>query len=661
MNKTKINRLKELIEQLNKYSDAYYNGESIVTDEEFDKLYDELVELEKETETYFSNSPARKVGYEVKNKLPKIKHDVPMLSLDKCRDVQELINFAGDDDCYISVKCDGLSTRLIYRSEDGVTAQLVQAITRGDGENGSDVTFHLKQYENVPLTIPYGNTLIIDGESVIFYDDFNKINEKLSEEEKFKNPRNLASGTLATLDSSITKERHLKFIAWRVIEGFDGDSNFFKLKEAKELGFTMSPTWTYNNNSVDKDIIEQMLKNLKETATNMGLPIDGAVLAKDSISLAINMGRTEKFFRHSIAYKYEDQVEKTTLKDVEWTMGRTNSLNPTAIFNTVIIDGTEVSRASCHNVTYLKNMNLHIGDEIGVFKSGMIIPQIRENYTKHNLFDSSIIVDTCPICGARTEIIQENETEVLICTNYNCQGKRLGQLNHFVSKECLNIDGFSEKGLELLIEKGFISEYYDIYTLCEHKDELINLDRFGKRKVEKLLQAIEDSKNCDLVHFITAFGIPLIGKTASKLISKECHGDFMYFVEMMDMHFDWTKIQGFGDTMYSSLFDWWVKNRDMMQKLALLMNFKIEENKIQGYDLEGKTFCITGSLDHFKNRDELVQNIEQHNGKVVSGVSKKTNYLINNDTESTSSKNKKAKELNIPIISEMDYLRIIKQ
>lgn len=590
MNYEKINEMKDLVEKLNKYSDAYYNGVAIITDEEYDKLYDELVELEKETETYFSNSPARKVGYEVKNKLPKIKHDVPMLSLDKCRDVQELINFAGDDDCYISVKCDGLSTRLIYRSEDGVTAQLVQAITRGDGENGSDVTFHLKQYENVPLTIPYGNTLIIDGESVIFYDDFNKINEKLSEEEKFKNPRNLASGTLATLDSSITKERHLKFIAWRVIEGFDGDSNFFKLKEAKELGFTMSPTWTYNNNSVDKDIIEQMLKNLKETATNMGLPIDGAVLAKDSISLAINMGRTEKFFRHSIAYKYEDQVEKTTLKDVEWTMGRTNSLNPTAIFNTVIIDGTEVSRASCHNVTYLKNMNLHIGDEIGVFKSGMIIPQIRENYTKHNLFDSSIIVDTCPICGAKTEIIQENETEVLVCTNYNCQGKRLGQLNHFVSKECMNIDGFSEKGLELLIEKGFINTYYDIYTLYEHKEELIKLDRFGQKKVENLLGSIEDSKNCDLVHFITAFGIPLIGKTASKLISKECHGDFNYFVEMMDMHFDWTTLQGFGKTMYVSLFDWWIENRQMMQEIAMLMNFQTEGNQIEGYDLEGRTF-----------------------------------------------------------------------
>lgn len=661
MNYEKINEMKDLVEKLNKYSDAYYNGVAIITDEEYDKLYDELVELEKETETYFSNSPARKVGYEVKNKLPKIKHDVPMLSLDKCRDVQELINFAGDDDCYISVKCDGLSTRLIYRSEDGVTAQLVQAITRGDGENGSDVTFHLKQYENVPLTIPYGNTLIIDGESVIFYDDFNKINEKLSEEEKFKNPRNLASGTLATLDSSITKERHLKFIAWRVIEGFDGDSNFFKLKEAKELGFTMSPTWTYNNNSVDKDIIEQMLKNLKETATNMGLPIDGAVLAKDSISLAINMGRTEKFFRHSIAYKYEDQVEKTTLKDVEWTMGRTNSLNPTAIFNTVIIDGTEVSRASCHNVTYLKNMNLHIGDEIGVFKSGMIIPQIRENYTKHNLFDSSIIVDTCPICGAKTEIIQENETEVLVCTNYNCQGKRLGQLNHFVSKECMNIDGFSEKGLELLIEKGFINTYYDIYTLYEHKEELIKLDRFGQKKVENLLGSIEDSKNCDLVHFITAFGIPLIGKTASKLISKECHGDFNYFVEMMDMHFDWTTLQGFGKTMYVSLFDWWIENRQMMQEIAMLMNFQTEGNQIEGYDLEGRTFCITGSLEHFKSRDELVQNIEKHNGKVVSGVSKKTDYLINNDTESTSSKNKKAKELNIPIISEMDYLKIIKQ
>lgn len=662
MNKTKINRLKELIEQLNKYSDAYYNGETIVTDEEFDKLYDELVELEKETGICLSNSPTKKVGYEIKNKLPKVKHSVPMLSLDKCRDVQELIDFAEDDDCYISVKCDGLSTRLIYKSEDGIVAHLVQAITRGDGENGSDITFHLKQYENVPLIIPYGDTLIIDGESVILYDDFNKINEKLSEKEKFKNPRNLASGTLATLDSSITKERHLKFFAWRVIEGFDGDSNFWKLKEAKNLGFSLPPIWTYNNNSLlDKTFIEQLLNKLKDTAIEKGIPIDGAVLAKDSIELSIKMGRTEKFFRHSIAYKYEDQVKKTNLKNIEWTMGRTNTLNPTAVFNTVIIDGTEVSRASCHNITYLKNMNLHIGDEIGIIKSGMITPKIRENYTKHDMFNDLIIPKICPICGSKTKIIQDNETEVLTCTNYNCKGKKLGQLTHFVSKECLNIDGFSEKGLALLIEKGFISTYYDIYTLYEHKDELIKLDRFGQKKVENLLESIENSKNCDLVHFITAFGIPLIGKTASKLISKECHSDFKYFAEMMDMHFDWTTLQGFGKTMYISLFDWWIENRQMMQEVAMLMNFQNKEQQSNGYDLENKTFCITGSLTYFENRDELVKNIEAHNGKVVSGVSKKTNYLINNDTESTSSKNKKAKELNIPIISEMDYLRIIKQ
>lgn len=379
MNKTKINRLKELIEQLNKYSEAYYNGESIVTDEEFDKLYDELVELEKETETYFSNSPARKVGYEVKNKLPKIKHDIPMLSLDKCRDIQELIDFAGDDDCYISVKCDGLSTRLIYKSEDGITAHLVQAITRGDGEIGGDVTFHLQQYDNVPLTIPYGDTLIIDGESVIFYDDFNKINESLPEDERFANPRNLASGTLATLDSKITKERHLKFMAWRVTEGFDGDSNFFKLKKAKELGFTISPTWTYNNNSNDKNLIEQMLKELKEKAINMGLPIDGAVLAKDSINLANSMGRTEKFFKHSIAFKYPDEIKQTKLINIEWTMGRTGTLCPTAIFEPINLEGSTVQRASMHNISVMKSLlgnNPYYNQKIWVVKRNLIIPQI---------------------------------------------------------------------------------------------------------------------------------------------------------------------------------------------------------------------------------------------------------------------------------------------
>ena len=275
--------------------------------------------------------------------------------------------------------------------------------------------------------------------------------------------------------------------------------------------------------------------------------------------------------------------------------------------------------------------------------------------------DDTIIIDVCPICGAKTEIIQENETEVLVCTNYNCQGKRLGQLKHFVSKECMNIDGFSEKSLELLIEKGFIHTYYDIYTLYEHKEELIKLDRFGQKKVENLLDSIENSTNCDLAHFITAFGIPLIGKSASKLISDECNGDFEEFLINMDNEYDWTKLSGFGDAMSHSLYDWWHVNFNMMMNLSVIMKFKINDTKINGYDLEGKTFCITGSLQHFKNRDELIQNIESHNGKVVSGISKKTDFLINNDTESMSSKNKKAKELNISIISEIDYLNIIKQ
>ena len=558
----------------------------------------------------------------------------------------------------MSLKEDGLTIRITY-----IDGRLTKMETRGDGIEGADVTHLAPVFKNIPLKISEKITMIVDGEAIIRTDDFERVNALY--DSQYKNPRNLASGSVSLLSTEEASKRELSFIAWKLVDlnllnEFTTKLDYSsRLHLLREIGFTVVPF--ISNIICTEYYINEALDKIKIHAYDNCHPFDGVCIFYEDIDYGDSLGKTEHHFNNGVAYKFEDEVKKTKLLDIEWTMGRTGTLTPTAVFDMVELEGTEVSRASCHNVTYLKNMDLHIGDEIGVKKCNQIIPQLQENYTKHDSFDPAIIIDTCPICGSKTEIIQDNETEVLVCTNYSCQGKRLGQLNHFVSKECMNIDGFSEKGLELLIEKGFINTYYDIYTLYEHKDELIKLDRFGQKKVENLLESIENSKNCDLVHFITAFGIPLIGKTASKLISKECHGDFKYFVEMMDMHFDWTTLQGFGKTMYVSLFDWWIENRQMMQEIAMLMNFKTEEKKVVGYDLNGKSFCITGSLGYFKNRDELVKNIEEHNGKVVSGVSKKTDYLINNDTESTSSKNKKAKELNIPIISELDYLNIIKQ
>ena len=650
-----IQRIKELVNLLNHASDVYYNsGSPIMSDEEFDLLFEELKNLERQTGFVLSNSPTQTVGAEVKTELTKVKHERPMLSLDKCHSVQELIDFAENDNCYLSVKCDGLTTRLIY--ENG---NLVGAETRGNGEIGQDVLFHVREYINVPTHIPITKKYVIDGESVIFYSDFEAINNNLPEDERFANPRNLASGTLSNLDANITKKRHMRFITWRVIEGDDDNSHFGRLKNAEKLGFTIAPICTYTNKSNGTDCLENMLHNLRKQSNNMGLPMDGVVMAKDSHSKAESMGRTSKFFRHSIAYKFEDEEYKTKLTGVEFTIGKTGCLTPTATFIPTVIDGATVERASLANLSIIKKLGLTNNCTVFVRKANCIIPQITKALSDG---DGEIeIPSICPICHGKTSIIKENESEILVCTNPNCSGKLLGKMKFFVSKSGANIDGLSEATLGFLIRRGWIKTFKDIYHLSKFKNEWEKCDGFGKKSVEKILSSIENSRNIDLAHFIAALSIPNIGSSAAQAISKQFNGDHYNFVQALSNGYDFSQIDDFGEITNKSLHDWWDSKDPMVELLPVEMNFIVENDVGSSSNLDGKSFCITGSLTHYPNRDALVKAIEDNGGKYVSGVSKKTDYLINNDTTSTSGKNKKAIELNIPIISEDDFLKMLSE
>ena len=648
----KIDRAKELVELLNRASDTYYNtGNTIMEDYEFDALMEELKGLEQETGFIMSNSPTQKVGAEVKTILTKVKHERPMLSLDKCHSVQELVDFAENDDCYLSVKCDGLTTRLVY-GEDG---NLIGAETRGDGEVGQDVLFHVKEYINVPTHIPVTNRYVIDGESVIFYSDFEVINSKLPEDKRFANARNLASGTLSNLDANITKQRNMKFIAWRVIEGDDDDGHFWRLKNAEKLGFAVAPMYTYTNQSDDPNHLEDMLHNLRKQANDMGLPMDGIVMAKNSHTKAESMGRTEKFFRHSIAYKFEDEEYETKLSGIEFTMGKTGSLTPTATFAPVVIDGTTVERASLANLSIIKKLGLTNNCTVFVRKSNCIIPQIMRALQDG---DGEIeIPSTCPICHGKTAIIKENESEVLVCTNPECSGKLLGKLKFFVSKPAANIDGLSEATLAFLIDHGWVKNFRDIYYLDDYKNEWQKCDGFGKKSVEKILSAIEKSRNIDLAHFICSLSIPNIGSSAAKTIASRFEGNYERFIEAWRDCFDFAELNDFGVVMSESLDDYLCEHIDEVQALAAEMHFVLPEKYSVNENLFiGKTICVTGKLNHF-TRDSINEKITSLGAKTAGSVSKKTDYLVTNEV-SGSSKYKKAIEFGIPIITEEEFLKM---
>ena len=647
----KIKRLKELIEILNNASNAYYNSTPNMTDYEWDKLYDELKALEKETKIIYPDSPTQNVGYKVLDEIKEVKHNHLMLSLDKCHTEQELIDFAKDKNCILSVKADGLTTSLHY-----IDGKLIGAETRGNGISGSDVLENVLNIKNVPHTIPYKDELIIDGETIIDWNTFNKINENLpAGQDKYKHPRNLVSGTITMLDTNIAASRNMRFIAWRVIKGLNEKSVLLGLKEAEKLGFEIIPMWTYTNKSTDKENLSAMLSDLQDKANELDIPYDGAVMAYDDIEYGNSLGRTDKFFRHSISYKYEDELFETTLEDIEWNTSKTGLINPVAKFKETVIDGASVTRATLHNISYIENLQLGIGDKIRIYKANKIIPKVHDNLTRSNTWK---LPNKCPNCGGNVEVHNENGSKTLHCINDNCPAKLLGKLVHFCSKNAINIEGMSEATLQFLIGKGWVKSFQDIYKLDYYRQNWKEYDGFGDKSVDKLLDAIEDSRNTTLDRFIYSLSIPQIGRSASKDIAKFFNNNYEEF-KMYGTTINYTQIDGFGENMNNSLHKWLNENHIMMEELAKEFTFKKEKNNSSSVDLLGKTFVITGSLTHYKNRDELVSIIESMGGKVSGSVSAKTSYLINNDTQSSSSKNQKAKQLNIPIISEQDFINMI--
>ena len=645
----KIERLKELTEQLNCYRDSYYNdSESLISDKQYDDLYDELQVLEEETGIIMSNSPTKTVGYEVKSKLEKVKHSHPMLSLDKTKSTDDLVKFSDGRDCIISLKLDGLTVLNTY--DNGV---LCQSETRGNGEEGEIITHNAKVFDNLPLNIPFDRKFEIEGEAVITQSDFEKINTN----GEYKNCRNLASGSVRQLDSNITKDRHVRFIAWKIPFGVTTYTMGFEI--AAQYGFEVVPYVKYNS-SIDN--IEKKIEELKTIAKEKSLPIDGLVITYNNVEYGKSLGMTGHHPKHSLAFKFYDEEVTTTLKDIEWTMGKTGVLTPVANFEPVEIEGSIVSKASLHNLSIMQSLyhsQWYEGLMLEVCKANMVIPQIKRVYDPQHICARRLFIpNTCPVCGGKTEIIKDNESKVLICINDNCKGKLLGKLVHFCSKNAINIEGMSEATLQFLIDKGWIKSFHDIYKLDYHRQNWKEYDGFGDKSVDKLLDAIEDSRNTTLDRFIYSLSIPQIGRSASKDIAKFFNNNYEEF-KMYGTTINYTQIDGFGESMNNSLHKWLSDNHIMMEELAKEFTFKKEKNNSSSVDLSGKTFVITGSLIHYKNRDELVSIIESMGGKVSGSVSTKTSYLINNDTQSSSSKNQKAKQLNIPIISEEDFINMI--
>lgn len=652
----KIERMKELINTLNNASNAYYNQSPIMSDYEWDKLYDELATLEYTTEIVLADSPTHNVGYSVADELKEVVHNHPMLSLDKTKSVDELIDFIGDNDCFISVKCDGLTTSLRY-----LDGKLVSAETRGDGEKGQDVLQNVLTINNVPKEIPYKDELIIDGETIIGWNTFRKINDDLPIDKKYSHPRNLVSGSLQLLDSKEAASRNMRFIGWRVIKGFDHKNPSYDLLLAEENGFEIVPFVKFSKGHTKDDLIS-FLDDTRTLAEESNIPYDGAVIAVDNYKIADSMGRTDKFFRHSMAYKYEDELFETKLTNIEWNTSKTGLINPVAVFEPIDLNGAVTTRATLHNITYIKDMMLGIGDRIRVYRSNMVIPKVHDSIDKSGNF---IIPETCPICGSPTKIVKDNDSEVLICTNDDCKGKLLGKLSHAVSKNALNVDGLSEATIQKFIDLGWLTSIKDIYHLSDHEKEMSMLEGFGKRSVAKLLDSIEKSRNTSLQRFIYSLSIPLVGKSASKDISNEVDGDYDNFMHTLSVYGAeyFKNIPGIGDSIVNSMNDFFRKHCKDIHNLSKEFTFEKPISLATTDDIKslvGKTFVITGSLEHFENRDAAKAEIELHGGKVSGSVSAKTSYLVNNDIGSTSGKNKKAKELGIPIISENQLIAMIR-
>lgn len=643
-------RIKELVEILNKAAKSYYvDAVEIMPNIEYDKLYDELVKLEKETNVVLSNSPTQNVGYETASELPKKAHESPMLSLDKTKSVTELEDWLGDNEALLSWKMDGLTIVLTYRG-----GELVEAVTRGNGIIGEVITNNAKNFQNVPLKIEYKGELILRGEAVIKYSDFKRINESISDADaKYKNPRNLCSGSVRQLNPAVTRERKVYFNVFNVVKADNIDFENSKAKQfewAKNEGFDVVEYKFTNRASLANDIAE-----FESRIADNDIPSDGLVLLLDDIALGERLGSTAKFPRNAMAFKWSDERQTTKLKYIEWSPSRTGLINPVAVFEPVELEGTTVSRASLHNVSIFEELMLGVGDEISVYKANMIIPQVYENLTKSN---TEKVPKICPACGKDTTIKKDNESKVLLCTNPDCQVKHIKQYALMASRDALNIDGLSESTLEKFLSKGFIKSDSDLFHLDKFKDEIINMDGFGKRSYEKLISALDEAKNTTVSRFLYSLGISGIGSANAKMIAKYFDNDIDRIISASKD--DLLEIEGIGEVLANSIADFFrsEKNIENVESLRKILKFEKEESG-GGDKLSGKVCVITGSLQHFSNRNELKELIEKNGGKVSGSVSSKTNYLINNDTASNSSKNKKAKELGVEIISEEDFLKLL--
>ncbi|HKK96035.1 MAG TPA: NAD-dependent DNA ligase LigA [Anaerovoracaceae bacterium] len=631
-------RIVDLIKKLNKASEAYYvKGEEVISNLEYDKLYDELVSLEMQTGIIMGNSPTQKVGFEVAGNLPKEKHGKKMLSLGKTKEKEELVKWLGDMEGLLSWKLDGLTVVITY--DDG---KLNKAVTRGNGEIGEVITANARMFKNLPINIPYKGRLIIRGEAVISYEDFKKINNEIIEVEgKYKNPRNLCSGSVRQLNSEITSKRNVNFYAFSISETKEDFNNSREncLKWLEKLGIEVVPYKKVNKLNLI-DAIEEYSRGIKYFIN----PSDGLVLTFDDIKYSENLGSTAKFPRDSIAFKWEDQIVETEILEIEWSPSRTGLLNPIAIFKPIEIEGTTVKRASLHNLSVLKELKLGIGDIVKVYKANMIIPQVSENLTKS---DSIIIPKECPVCKGETKIINESSSKTLICTNPQCPAKQTKAFTLFVSRDALNIDGLSENTILKLMGRGHIKKREDLFRIGEFKDEIAEMEGFGEKSVNNLLSALESARKTTPERVLYALGIPGVGVANAKLICRYCENNWNKIVNLK--YEELIKIDGIGKVIANDFVKYFESNNIE----GIINNLEIDETfeKTEKI-LEGKTFVITGSLISYGNRDELKKLIESKGGKVANAVTNKTSYLVNNDINSNSGKNKKAKELNIPIINE---------
>ncbi len=645
-----IHRIRELVHILNEAAKAYYQeNQEIMSNQRYDQLYDELEALEQKSGIILSNSPTQKVGYEILSNLKKIRHESKMLSLDKTKEIQKLKSWLGTQEGVLSWKLDGLTIVLTYRA-----GKLVQAVTRGSGEVGEDVTHNARVFKNIPLTISFQEEVILRGEAVISYPDFAKINELLPVEQQYKNPRNLCSGTVRQLNSEIAAKRHVQFFAFSVVkaEGQDfEDQKLNQIKWLKEQGFG-----TIEYMKVKADTIEEAVVDFEKRIASNDFASDGLVLTYNYISYGESLGATSKFPRDSIAFKWADEMQETQLLQVQWNTSRTGLINPVAVFEPVELEGTTVNRASVHNLSIIEDLQLGIGDTVKVYKANMIIPQIAENVTRSGTL---YIPKQCPVCEGETEIKQAREGKALYCMNPNCRAQRVQALAHYCSRDAMNIEGLSEATIEKFIKHKYLLHFPDLYTLQDYEQEIKSMEGFGEKSYQNLIQAIEKSKQVALPNFIYALGIHHVGLSNAKLLCSYYKYDLSAIMDAGEEEL--VQIEGFGSIIAHSIHQYFhhPDNQKLIKTMIQYLNIEKPDIKKDIQIFQGKTFVITGDVQHFKNRKEMQEKIESLGGKVTGSVTNKTNFLINNDFASSSSKNKKARDLEIPIITEEQFLQMM--